>query len=610
MKKLLFLLPLILALLVSGTVEAKKKKYPNGDYYEGEWKKGQPNGFGKMIYANGDVYEGNWVLGKMEGQGVMTNQRENITYNGTWKNGLPNGNGTMYMKNFTYEGLWNEGKILEGKVTDPKRNVFEGTFLDGKTVKTGKMTYSNGNWCEGDWENNKLLNGKCKSVISDSLYFEGEVKNGLPFAGIGKGRIAKNYYDGKWENGEFTGHCILKECTDKISLFEGERKSDGCYNGKLKFEGGTYVGEVDSVFTKQGEGELHMDQYNCSLNGIWSNDYLTTGKGTLKLNNQTYNLNITHNTIEVINNDEKLLEVSLTSNATIPVLFDNIANSIISKIEEVEKKKNEREYCNKIFYCTVPLSKFSDVFKTPLFGDMLNSKFDKNIHIIVRIALLNNRELIYTQQATMKGDFNSYNRGYLLQQINLAKDWNSNDIYYYSIQDGYLIFKSNNKFVGEQKFKIINDWQSLLSESNNLSLKLCTAEQLNKLLPIIENEELEVTPKEQFEKSPANEQYATFSPNMPPKFYGGDSELSKYMGSNMKYPEVSQNNGIQGRVVVEFVVTRTGDIKNVKVTRKVDAYLDAEAIRVVKSMPKWHSGIYNGQFVDMKMSLPLTFKLN
>lgn len=78
----------------------------------------------------------------------------------------------------------------------------------------------------------------------------------------------------------------------------------------------------------------------------------------------------------------------------------------------------------------------------------------------------------------------------------------------------------------------------------------------------------------------------------------------------MKYPEVSQNNGIQGRVVVEFVVTRTGDIKNVKVTRKVDAYLDAEAIRVVKSMPKWHSGIYNGQFVDMKMSLPLTFKLN
>ena len=63
MQKILFLLPLILALLVSGTVEAKKKKYPNGDYYEGEWKKGQPDGFGKMIYANGNVYEGNWENG-------------------------------------------------------------------------------------------------------------------------------------------------------------------------------------------------------------------------------------------------------------------------------------------------------------------------------------------------------------------------------------------------------------------------------------------------------------------------------------------------------------------------------------------------------------------
>ena len=72
MQKILFLLPLILALLVSGTVEAKKKKYPNGDYYEGEWKKGQPDGFGKMIYANGNVYEGNWENGLPNGEGKMT----------------------------------------------------------------------------------------------------------------------------------------------------------------------------------------------------------------------------------------------------------------------------------------------------------------------------------------------------------------------------------------------------------------------------------------------------------------------------------------------------------------------------------------------------------
>lgn len=71
MRKILFLLPLILALLVSGTVEAKKKKYPNGDYYEGEMKKGVPHGFGKMTYVNGNTYEGAWKDGKY-GFGKMT----------------------------------------------------------------------------------------------------------------------------------------------------------------------------------------------------------------------------------------------------------------------------------------------------------------------------------------------------------------------------------------------------------------------------------------------------------------------------------------------------------------------------------------------------------
>ena len=94
MQKILFLLPLILALLVSGTVEAKKKKYPNGDYYEGEWKKGQPDGFGKMIYANGNVYEGNWENGLPNGEGKMTYKGGGI-YEGNWYLGIISGHGKM-----------------------------------------------------------------------------------------------------------------------------------------------------------------------------------------------------------------------------------------------------------------------------------------------------------------------------------------------------------------------------------------------------------------------------------------------------------------------------------------------------------------------------------
>ena len=71
MNKIIFILPLLLALLVSVNADAKKKKYPNGDYYEGKMKKDQPNGFGKMYYANGDFYEGEWVNGVINGKGRL-----------------------------------------------------------------------------------------------------------------------------------------------------------------------------------------------------------------------------------------------------------------------------------------------------------------------------------------------------------------------------------------------------------------------------------------------------------------------------------------------------------------------------------------------------------
>lgn len=70
MNKLSYVLLMIVALFVVNSTEAKKKKYPNGDYYEGKWKKKSPHGFGTMTYANGDVYSGNWVYGSREGKAL------------------------------------------------------------------------------------------------------------------------------------------------------------------------------------------------------------------------------------------------------------------------------------------------------------------------------------------------------------------------------------------------------------------------------------------------------------------------------------------------------------------------------------------------------------
>lgn len=94
-----------------------------------------------------------------------------------------------------------------------------------------------------------------------------------------------------------------------------------------------------------------------------------------------------------------------------------------------------------------------------------------------------------------------------------------------------------------------------------------------------------------------------------PEFPGGMVECLKYLGKNIKYPTIAQENGIQGRVVVQFVVNRDGSIVDPRVVRSVDPYLDKEALRVIKSMPKWKPGKQRGKTVRVKYTVPVTFKL-
>lgn len=94
-----------------------------------------------------------------------------------------------------------------------------------------------------------------------------------------------------------------------------------------------------------------------------------------------------------------------------------------------------------------------------------------------------------------------------------------------------------------------------------------------------------------------------------PSFPGGQGALMSYLASNIKYPVVAQENDVQGRVIVSFVVERDGSISDVKVARSVDPSLDREAQRVVKSMPKWKPGKQNGSAVRVKYTVPVVFRL-
>ena len=94
-----------------------------------------------------------------------------------------------------------------------------------------------------------------------------------------------------------------------------------------------------------------------------------------------------------------------------------------------------------------------------------------------------------------------------------------------------------------------------------------------------------------------------------PQFPGGMGALNQWLGSNIKYPAVAAENGIEGRVIVQFVVERDGSVSGVHVVRGVDSSLDKEATRVVAQMPKWIPGKQNGSAVRVKYTVPVTFRL-
>ena len=120
--------------------------------------------------------------------------------------------------------------------------------------------------------------------------------------------------------------------------------------------------------------------------------------------------------------------------------------------------------------------------------------------------------------------------------------------------------------------------------------------------------EVKYTPVEVEEEEVEEQQIFQVVEEMP-EFPGGMGECMKFLGKNIKYPTISQENGVQGRVIVQFVVNRDGSIVDPVVVRGVDPYLDKEALRVISMMPKWKPGKQRGKAVRVKYTVPVMFRL-
>jgi len=94
-----------------------------------------------------------------------------------------------------------------------------------------------------------------------------------------------------------------------------------------------------------------------------------------------------------------------------------------------------------------------------------------------------------------------------------------------------------------------------------------------------------------------------------PSFPGGDAALMRFLSDNIRYPVIAAESGIQGRVILQFVVNRDGSIVDIEVVRSIDRSLDAEAVRVVSMMPRWTPGKQRGRTVRVRYTLPVNFRL-
>jgi len=318
MKGIYILLSLLI--LASTSLEAKKKKYPNGDYYEGEWKKNQPNGLGKMIYANGETYEGEWFNGLFHGKGKMTYQNGNI-YEGSWENGLSNGTGKMiYSNGNEYDGLWKNGKIIKGK---------------------GKIVGLNGSIYEGEW------NEEWNNISSQNE----DVFNGTNLSNNNSLTLQGTYLNSM--GGLFWGKCIMQTTNTSFVTFNGLLPNDwNVTNGTLRYSVSVPTGIFASYngdilnFKRNGNGKIEFNKYNIRILGTWKNDKILNGTGNFTYENQTCNFTI----ISASDNNSyyiKINNIPTLGKKSIVMLFQSdlasIPELIISDYKKYRIKERQRQ---------------------------------------------------------------------------------------------------------------------------------------------------------------------------------------------------------------------------------------------------------------------------
>jgi len=167
---------------------------------------------------------------------------------------------------------------------------------------------------------------------------------------------------------------------------------------------------------------------------------------------------------------------------------------------------------------------------------------------------------------------------------------------------------------------IVNKTKDILSQKDIISTELSGSAKTDIASPVNDSIRPEVkiaqttvdtlpqNSNQVIEKSQNNRVYTVVEKM--PQFPGGEKELLNFIGTNLRYPVVAQQNGIQGKIIVRFIVTKSGKVENAEVVRGIDPTINKEGLRVINSLPDWIPGEQNGDKVSVYYVLPINFKLN
>lgn len=277
----------------------------SGDVYEGDWVKGQIQGFGKMVYANGDSYEGNWANGKPSGEGKYTCADGDI-YQGLFKpkDGFIN----IEKATITYSnGNVYEGNIIEynprnkGKLTYANGDIYEGNFVDGLFYVTkyeGKYTWKNGDIYVGEFAIDGSKTGKGKLIWKNGDYYEGTFING-EITGKGKLTYANGKIEeGDWKNGKFIGGTTTQAATPspKIATVASPQPAEDEFQTSFKIATTSYqrsdainkyyLAIASTNFTNEEKGALIADKiiYTMDVDAVAAYEYFAYANKQFKFN--------------------------------------------------------------------------------------------------------------------------------------------------------------------------------------------------------------------------------------------------------------------------------------------------------------------------------------